>query len=327
MNTKFKKVVAILVVALTALSLSITSFAWPANKWNSVNGNGQGTGHKSMIENLSSAKFTCPAAPSDTDYATHKEIVALAAYYTDALDIMDAAATTNGVYSPYHAKTNYTLTEVKQHAKFLYELARRRLVLGKKLDLVSSNYSQTKTYYYDAYIEVDTKNRIIDDLSVLNDELADLGYDMDKIDNQGYMVLGVYFHLLEDIYCHRAILTSSQIDTSGFIIDSSHINYGTSTTTLAQKKTWLKNQIGTSGIPMIRLKDYLLSNGEGEKLLSVPNTTNLVSAAGAYEDNPFFYASRYAAAYSATNTQLSSIMKDVDDACDFSFSNNGLNFK
>ena len=326
-NRKILKLVSVgsLSIMLSLVSVGNSVFAWSANKWEGVsdNGNGQGTGHQSMINKISDSLFCSPKFPKETDTTTHRAIVAKAAYYTDALtDIMSASANThNGKtnYSPYHAKSEYSLTEVKQHAEFLYELARRRLVLGSKLDLESSNYSQTKDNYYGTTIKVATKNRIIDNLKELNAKMIEDGYDMSKVDHQGYMVLGVYFHLLEDIYCHWAKFTSSMV--SGINANDINSSYASDPTPkTAFNATDLKTKVG-SGIPMIRLKDYLKNDGLtfSYKIGSTTTKVTGLKANQAYEDNPFYYSERYARAFEATKAQLSYIMSDDGDADDFKF--------
>ncbi len=141
---------------------------------------------------------------------------------------------------------------------------------------------------------------------------------MTKVDHQCYMVLGVFFHLLEDIYAHRAQVTKDMVNTS------SNANYikaadFKSTTERSNLLTYLSNS-STPSIPMIRLKGYLKS--DSSLSASYPNGTMTgLSAASAYEDNPFYYSSRYSAAYNATVSQLSKIMADTDsdDSADFTF--------
>ncbi len=326
MNTKFKKTAVLLVVVITTLSSSLNALAWSSANWKAVddNGSGGGTGHWSLVDKMSESLFASPSAPNDTDFSTHKDIVAEAAYQTDYLDCMSAETGNTINLSPYHAKAElngtttgskgYALSTVtNQHLKFLYELARRRLVLGSKLDLVSSNYSGDT--YYGVTIGQTMKRRIVDDLVELNQELLNQGYDMSKVDHQGYMVLGVYFHLLEDIYAHRAEFTQSMVSN----IDAAHINY---TGTDTEKRTWLKGKIGTSGIPMIRLKDFLIDSGLSVSY-TIGSVTNTVVCADnqAYEDNPFYFSARYTSAVDATNKEIREIMADIDDdnATDFSF--------
>ena len=328
MITKNKKIICFLVAVITVLSVSMNAFAWTKDMWNTIpdNGSSQGTGHKSMIlkigASIGNVNFKCPAS-TDTDTDNHRNIVAEAARLTDALDCMSAENGNTVNLSPYHAKaqldgttgsSGYSLATVRdQHLKFLYELARRRLVLGSKLDLISSNY--TADTYYGVTINLAMKRRIVDDLTVLNAQLVAEGYDMTKVDHQGYMVLGVFFHLLEDIYAHRAKVTKDMVSSTS---NANYIKAADFTSTTVRSN--LLTLLSSTSIPMIRLKDYLKSDSSLSASYTNGTMTGL-SAASAYEDNPFYYSSRYSAAYNATVSQLSKIMADTDsdDATDFSF--------
>lgn len=303
-----KKILAIsLAIMISSSVCSSTVLAWSDNTWKKVvdNGNGQGTGHKSMILKMSADIFTSPRGKEEDDdenRKNHRDIVAEAASLTDKLETMKSSAdTTDKILSPYHAKTAYSLDDVtNKHAKFLYELARRRLVAGSKLELDSSKYEGDT--YHGANIGLATKRRIIDDLRILNNELVKKGYDMSDVDHQGYMVLGVYLHLIEDIYCHKATFTQERVkDIKAKYI----IGNGTS----KEKVKWLKDKIG-AGIPITRLNDYLKKelsvkiDSQADKIECTPHM--------AYEDNPFYWSSRYTAAYSATEEQLLAIMNDED---------------
>lgn len=298
----FKSFCAGSLVVIMCSSLVNSAFAWPSNQWHSVSddGYGRGTGHASMIGKIA------------FDTNEHREITQMAARLTDELDCMDAGATTAGIYSPYHAKSEYSMDDVKKHLKFLYELARRRIVLGSQLDLDPSDYKSSS--YYGAELDVATKRRIIKDLQeVVKKEKLD-GHNMTNVKNQGYMVLGVYFHLLEDTYCHRAKFTSGLVGT----IHSDHF-------TSNGKNELIKKIASRNGIPMIRLKDYLKDSFPMSYTVKSETKTVNASKAAAYEDNPFFYTTRYSAAYKATKDQLKNILNDKSsDSSKFVFNTYGV---
>ena len=151
---------------------------------------------------------------------------------------------------------------------------------------------------------------------------------MHTTESQGWMIAGVYLHLLGDIFAHRAKIIKSMAfsensvnstydemtmvpGASGSRIDEEHIP-GSKRQALYDKLT------ATGGIPAIRLKDYLFGKDDEQSILY--NGTYLsVSAAQAYEDNPFFYSHRYEASEDATEESLEDMWLDTGQTTTFSF--------
>lgn len=293
--------------------------SWAKDKWEN-NESSIGTGHYTLINNLPLSYFSMGAS-DDTDKYHHRWIVADSAYRTDYLNEMKASPITKrnengeisssgiGQASPYHAKTDYSMTVVvKNHLFFLYELARRRLILRSNLDLESINYNGDS--YYGVAIPQKMKRRIIVDLKVLYENLkTHYGntISMEDVQHKGYMVLGVFLHLAQDIQAHRAQFTMDMLfaeeDGSSFYI------YDSFATNASDCKINGKNVRGVLNgnydeywelydcvkagkMPMIRLKDYLNDNFT----INCKGKSYYVYKASAYEDNPYFYSARYDAA-------------------------------
>jgi hypothetical protein len=298
MNKKFKKITVFLLVFIIILSVSLNTFAWSSNEWNNVtSSSGIGTGHKSMILTFPTMFFT----KGGGNETTNRENTAEAARLTDS-ESYNLAATKNTYngstnYSPYHAKSEYSMDSVISHAGFLYELAKKSLS-GTYLNTTLSSYTTSKSYSaggYSGTINTTTQKRIVSDLNSLMS-----GFTISSSYDQGYVILGVYLHLIEDIYAHRAKFTQDKVDSIPNI--SNFTGYTAAT---------LKAKIGTNGIPMIRLKDYLPTTG------NTYNTYTGLSNNGVYEDNPFYWSERFTAARTATGNQLGYMLYDGS----FSFSN------
>lgn len=138
------------------------------------------------------------------------------------------------------------------------------------------------------------------------------------------MVLGVYFHLLADIYCHRATvpLTMAFQSADSTKVWSSMV-YGSSDTVSKIAGSHMSNASGlltavqnASGMPMIRLNDYLTDT----LTITYDGTSYSVTDAGAYEDIPFFYSNRYSVSISAISSKLTSIWNDTADTNTYTFS-------
>ena len=86
---------------------------------------------------------------------------------------------------------------------------------------------------------------------------------------------------------------------------------------LGEAKQALYNKLtATGGIPAIRLKDYLFDDKEP---ILYNGITLSVSAAQAYENNPFFYSYRYEASEDATEESLEDMWLDTGQTTTFSF--------
>lgn len=148
---------------------------------------------------------------------------------------------------------------------------------------------------------------------------------------EGYMAFGVFLHLVQDIQAHRARVASNMIYYNGTyskkdtFVDSaeeSHINTSNiKNASVGSTLNGILTVIGSpTGLPMIRLKDYLIDkitiyiNGEpytfkkekDEKGNVVKNTLNQ-----AYEDNPYFYAYRFSTAQTFSANYMTSMLHDT----------------
>lgn len=281
MNKNFKKFAILLVVIISILSVSSNSFAWFPN-----------ANHKALVNNLSLSYFE--------NNSSYQQLTANAAAYTDEESYMEAGNTqyvaNSYIISPYHAKANlncttlqptsttensshgYSLTDVTNTANFLYNLA----LAGLKGYSVNLNVNS-----YPYYIH----KRIVQDLqNLINNRFSGTTVDKEK----GYIILGVYLHLIQDIYAHRASVTTSRIQSIGSANFSSSTKYSEAITEATNR----------NGIPMIRLKDY-------------------GPASDSYEDNSSYWPERYSATTSATLQQASRWSSKLD----FSFSSNGITLK
>lgn len=251
---------------------------------------------------------------------TYRDYAVEAAKYTDnEKELMGANSIrkvgTAYIISPYHAKTNlsyktvqdtnttvkatqgYSLADVK--SSFLYDLAKKG-ISGKTIDLSSDSYS------------TNVKKRIVADLNDLLSKnfpsISELKTEDGKEDKkaiakaQGYVILGVYLHLTQDMYAHRATVTYAMVTDS---TNSNYINKSDfkSTAKRTELINILKAKSKTGKIPMIRLKDYLSNN--------------------VYEDTSTYWPERIEAAESATAAQI----ERVYNGDSFSFSNYDIDIK
>lgn len=289
--------------------------------WNSDNWGGMdGTGHYSMINKMALSCFG-KDNESETEKTYRRWIVARASYLTDNLEWLSGShmlgkANRNEAGEivldgtefkpPYHASSTYSINEVVgSHLQFLYELARRRLILGSNLDLNATNYSGNT--YYKVSISQKMKRRIIVDMRAVHEHLTvyfqNHPIDMNSIQNKGYMVLGVFLHLVEDIQAHRAQVTFNMIfnttdgmvfygyDSFGASANISRLN-GMNIKDMPNKYDtyWeLYSLLKQGPIPMIRLQSRLKERFTIEYNGKKYNCT----AASAYEDNPYFYSDRF----------------------------------
>ncbi len=304
--------------------------SWSKDSWQNESSS-NGTGHYSMINGLDTEYFAAGASDY-TSKCYNRWIVADSAYRVDTLEQFkpdsevwkkDKNLSSNNRYSPYHANTHYSTGELCAPINFLYELARRRIVLGKQLSMNSSSYNN-KDEYKGVYIPVDMKKKIVDNMQAMYSNLkAHYGstINMDLPISRGYMVLGVLLHLVEDFYCHRAKVTWDMLSASadgytgwydvfGETCNDSHIYCGNLSGNGNDWSNYWRclNYIKTyGGMPINRLKERLNSSIS----INCNNKTyNSLSGNQAYEDNPFFYSNRYAASLYVTK----SVLQDMKDS-------------
>lgn len=252
-------------------------------------------GNYSLTNSLAPSYFI---GANTAEQVAYRNIVAEAARMPDILARMSASGIGNSdrdavgeilnsssskMYSPYHAKSQYSLDEVKQHILFLYELARRRIMLKEDFSETVGNYNGN--HYNNIAISQKMQRRIVQDIIEMesakgkktdkNDSSKIIAeWDMpsklekaeDKTLGKGYMILGVFLHLIQDLQAHRAkFIRNMLFDThSGFYTEDSfvdnilgsRINHkNIINDNLKQSLVNTLNSIGW--IPMIRLKDYL----------------------------------------------------------------------
>jgi hypothetical protein len=257
------------VVITTISSVGLNAFAW-----------GMST-HKSLVNTQASRYFV-------KDGIDYQSVTADAAYYTDSESYMDASSIrkvgTAYIISPYHAKANlscttvqatsytsassqgYSFSDVRSAASFLYGLAQT----GINGNTINLNQSTSRT---------NVQNRIVADLQ---DLITNKFSGTTSNYKRGYIIFGVYLHLIQDITAHRAVVTADRIKTM-YANNSSYFSDYSGALAAANKY---------SGIPMIRLKDYLVGNSNSY-----------------YEDNADYWTERYTAAYTLTSNQVEYIYK------------------
>lgn len=299
--------------------------SWLKDAWENET-RSDGTGHYSMINGLDTGYFARGAADY-TGMVHNRWIVADTAYKVDDLDDFknktwtDENSDKNDKYPPYHANTHYTTGELCAPINFLYELSRRRLVLGEQLSMDSSAYNN-KNEYKGVYIPVTMKKKMVDNMLAMYNFLKNYygsSINMDSPYSRGYMVLGVLMHTLEDFYCHRAKVTWEMISASndgsvgwydvfGATCNDSHINCNNfSGNNWANYWKCIRYIKTYGGMPINNLKPKMNSvitiicNNQSKTFY---NKANMV-----YEDNPFFYSNRYAASLYVTKATLQD-MKD-----------------
>ena len=318
--------------------------SWPVSSYNRFQ-----KGHSWLVNQVPDTYFGS-SSTSLTAKKQNKSIAAQAAVYTDTLDYMEAgalgnsnrviasgaptnAAVSSTVFkslSPYHAKaeangSGYALTTViNSHLKFLYELARRRLVLGSNFDMNPSNYGDGA--YYGISIDGPTKRRIIYDLvNDLYPAMCDhFGTAvMNSRTSKGWMIMGVCLHLTGDVFAHRASIRKSMVfwgnsDTATY----TSMDLGTSMSNShvlgvhIRNSTGLYNKLNTGPIPAIRLKDYLFT---GNTTIEIEGTNFTATPAQAYEDNPYFFSYRYDATIEATESTLMDMWDDTGNNTTYTF--------
>lgn len=173
------------------------------------------------------------------------------------------------------------------------------------------------------------KRRIIVDMSALYEHQSIVygaSIDMNTVRHKGYMVLGAFLHLIQDMQAHRAMVTQDMI----YAKDDGTQYYGYTMMVESKEeskicgghirgvgeqiytKYWelynkLKNE---KSIPIVKLKNYLVRTNldgneekdDGYKKIAAINIEYMgksypCSSSQAYEDNPLFYQDRYSTAY------------------------------
>nr|MBP3598371.1 S8 family peptidase [Eubacterium sp.] len=299
---------------------SIVEGSWNARDWKKIDN----TGHFTIINNLPLSYFG-KGNESDTQRTYNRWITARASYQTDKLPYLSASSklakyNRNAVgevdstmgghcYPPYHANAHHTLTEVTmEHLQFLYELARRRLILNSNLDLVATNYNGD--YYYGVYIGRKMKRRIIVDLKTVHEQLKidcqNNSINMNTIQSKGYMVLGVFLHLVADIQAHRAQVSVDMMyaKPDGTIYypydhfvasrEESRINLGNLDGVPSTWDTYWKvyGLVKAGELSMNELKQYMTTKTITITCNGQTYTFEKEKSARAYEDNPYFWGDR-----------------------------------
>lgn len=317
-------------------SNDVLEASWSTNKWLSKSFD-NGSGHKSMINKISIDYFG-NGSENSTQKKHNRDIVADAIARTDDLEWLSASheygsagrneygrldLSKPACISPYHAKSEYDFGEINSHSLFLYEMARRGLILNENSILDSTKYVGSN--FYNVYIPQLMMRRIIVDLSAVYDQQCIVfgnNYCKNVTRHKGYMILGVFLHLIQDIQAHRAKCTSNMIfanpDGTSYYVDDRFNPKATDSIING------RNIIGVLGgdystywrlhdaiiqhggsIPMIRLKDFL----QNPCRISYENIT--CSSSAAYEDNPVFYSDRYSAAYTITYAYIDRMNNDA----------------
>lgn len=314
---------------------SVVEGAWSYNTWKGVN-TSEGTGHYSMVNNIPLSYFG-ESTESTTVKVKHRNIAAAAVQYADTLDWLSATSdlgngsrnadgrlgstyVINGMPSPYHAKASYTVNEVVEHIFFLYELARRRISLKWNFDLNPTNYSGD--FYYGNYIKERLKRRIIVDLGAVRDHTQiSYGYDLSSAVDNGYMILGVFLHLVQDFQAHRAKVTPEMLYSKAD--GTQYHGYDYFTSSAAASRINASNVIGMSNsnydqywklyekvksgkLSMNKLKTYLVNS----ITINCNGTTYTCTPNQAYEDNPFFFSDRFSTALSFSKAYIADMLKD-----------------
>lgn len=326
--------------------------SWPVSSYNRFQ-----KGHSWLVNQVPDTYFGS-SSTSLTAKKQNKSIAAQAAVYTDTLDYMEAgalgnsnrviasgaptdAAVSSTVFkslSPYHAKaeangSGYALTTViNSHLKFLYELARRRLVLESNFDMNPSNYGDGA--YYGISIDGPTKRRIIYDLvNDLYPAMCDhFGTTvMNSRTSKGWMIMGVCLHLTGDIFAHRAEIIKGMAfsGNNSAMVYSSIVMGLTAGASKIQgdhiaDQYGLYNKLNAGPIPAIRLKDYLFDDSESKTII-IEGTNFSVDAAQAYEDNPYFFSYRYEATIDATESTLMDMWDDTGNNTSYTFYYDNIN--
>lgn len=311
--------------------------SWSTYPWSNQN---LDVGHYSLTNSLVPSYFK---GANTAEQVAYRNIVAEAVRMPDILARMSASGIGNSdrdaegnilssssskMYSPYHAKSQYSLDEVKQHILFLYELARRRIMLGEAFSETISDYYGDN--YKGVAISQKMQRRIVKDIIDMKDAKgkdSQLEWDMpsklkagrDSVLAEGYMILGVFLHLVQDLQSHRAKVDIGMIkkadgtyyeeDSFDSSASGSHISkYNLQTGNKRQEL--ITNVQSTNGLPFIRLKDYLCP---GVIVFSVNGKSYSCTLSQAYEDNPYFFSHRFSTAQAFSASYMTNMLRDTAD--------------
>ena len=320
----------------------ILKASWATRSWGDNNSYDEGTGHKSMINKMP-LKYFGNSTESTTNKKHNRDIVADAACRADDLEWLDAGKVYGNAgrdefgnidlskppcISPYHAKSEYSFYDVNSHATFLYELARRRLILNLGLNFEPRNFEGDS--WCGVNIPQLMQRRIIVDLGAVYEQqcivFGGTNYCKNVRRHKGSMIPGIFLHLIQDIQAHRAKFTPNMIfannEGTSYYIGDTFTNSSSNSTINGQNikgvlegdysTYWsLYNAINQHGgsIPMIRLKDFLRDKCS----INCGGVTSCKPSA-AYEDNPFFYRDRYNAAYNLSLAYIDRMKGDTDNS-------------
>lgn len=309
--------------------------SWSTYPWSNKNID---IGHYSLTNSLALSYFK---GASTADQVAYRNIVAEAVRMPDLLSYMSAsgdgntgrddyggiAPSTPTMYSPYHAKSQYSLDAVKQHLLFLYELARRRIMLNLSFE---TNVLKYGSNYAGIAISQRMQRRIVVDIKKMitaEGENSQAKWNMPSKLNaasnsvlaEGYMIFGVFLHLVQDLQAHRAKIDIGMIkkadgtyyeeDFFGAAASESHISKHNLKTGDKRQELITKVQ-STSGLPMIRLKDYLY---DGVVVENIKGMDYVCTLSQAYEDNPYFYSYRFSTAQSFSASYMANMLHDTAD--------------
>lgn len=321
------------------------------------------TGHLNYINSFPAYLFA--RYNNVTRQEENRKITAYAAMYTDDAQLSaktksfrnssgSIANSGTRVYSQYHARTAYSLSTVKnKQLRFLYELARRRICLSSNLDLTPTNYKGNSYYGINLDMNYSTekdgrnikklsgqlvKRTIVNDLNYLYKEKmlktqAVNIYNMNTVEHKGYMVLGVYLHLLGDIYAHRTQVIGVMFFTTGYYQNGyPKMRYGATMDDSWVAKSHFASEAAFKElrgrymspnqdqcISMIRLKDYLAKRVVAFNPATKQNVT--IDSNVAYEDNPYFYSKRFEATLQFSKQSIQAMKVDTGTKDSFQFWN------
>ena len=135
------------------------------------------------------------------------------------------------------------------------------------------------------------------------------------------MIFGVFLHLVQDLQAHRAKVVSNMIVNNGAYskndkftesayesrINTVNIKNSSVGSTLAGLVTLINS---SKGLPMIRLKDYLIDE---LIVITVNGIVYICADNQAYEDNPYFYSYRFSTAQSFSESYMAGMRNDTAD--------------
>ncbi len=320
---------------------SYVNGSWSSDYWQCQSAS-NGTGHYSMINCLDTKYF----AVGGSDYTSkchNRWIVADSAYLVDKIGSFrswDDDTLKEYKYEPYHANTHYTTHQLCAPVNFLYELARQRLVLEQWLAYNPNSYNN-KDEYKGVFIPAEMKKKMISNMNdmdiTLKTHYGNTNIDMNKTSSQGYMIMGVLLHLIGDFYCHRAKVTKEMLyasedgrvcwyDVFGETCENSHIwggYFDGRDDNRGMNDYWRVFQYIAEydGIPINRLKEKM------HKTVTITidgKTYPPMSAAQAFEDNPYFYSNRYLASCYVVEAVLSDMMNKKSNTVLYGFDNWGV---